>query len=157
MRKYIGFVIVVVAISAIAIVLFAVPTEARQGCCSWHGGVCGCSCCDGTPLSDTCRPYYPECNGDSVPVHTYTPAPTHTYVPTPTRTRTPTPTPTHTYTPTPTRTRTRTPTPTQTYIPTTTPNPANSDDGMGAVGIVGIIVGVVIGLLYLRYTITARF
>jgi len=37
--------------------------EARQGCCSWHGGVCGCQCCDGTPLSSTCLPYYPECGG----------------------------------------------------------------------------------------------
>ncbi len=36
--------------------------EARQGCCSWHGGVCGCQCCDGTPLSSTCAPYYPQCN-----------------------------------------------------------------------------------------------
>lgn len=36
--------------------------EARQGCCSWHGGVCGCQCCDGTPLSATCAPYYPQCN-----------------------------------------------------------------------------------------------
>ena len=31
---------------------------AHRGCCSWHGGVCGCSgasalCCDGTP-SPTC-------------------------------------------------------------------------------------------------------
>lgn len=29
------------------------PQESRSGCCSWHGGVCGCSggrvvCCDGT-------------------------------------------------------------------------------------------------------------
>jgi len=37
--------------------------EARSGCCSWHGGVCGCQCCDGTPLSSTCLPYYPECGG----------------------------------------------------------------------------------------------
>jgi len=37
--------------------------EARSGCCSWHGGVCGCGCCDGTPLSATCAPYYPECSG----------------------------------------------------------------------------------------------
>lgn len=34
------------------------PTEQRQGCCSWHGGVCGCQngralCCDGT-LSPSC-------------------------------------------------------------------------------------------------------
>jgi hypothetical protein len=33
--------------------------EYRRGCCSWHGGVCGCQggrvlCCDGT-LSPTCR------------------------------------------------------------------------------------------------------
>jgi len=34
----------------------------RSGCCSWHGGVCGCGCCDGSPLSQTCAPYYPECN-----------------------------------------------------------------------------------------------
>lgn len=33
---------------------------AKRGCCSWHGGVCGCNeqgrviCCDGT-LSPTCR------------------------------------------------------------------------------------------------------
>jgi len=37
--------------------------EARRGCCSWHGGVCGCQCCDGTPLSSTCLPYYPGCGG----------------------------------------------------------------------------------------------
>lgn len=37
--------------------------EARSGCCSHHDGVCGCGCCDGTPLSATCAPYYPECNG----------------------------------------------------------------------------------------------
>ena len=36
--------------------------EARQGCCSHHGGVCGCRCCDGTPLSAKCAPYYPQCN-----------------------------------------------------------------------------------------------
>jgi hypothetical protein len=37
-------------------------TEARQGCCSHHGGVCGCRCCDGTPLSAKCAPYYPQCS-----------------------------------------------------------------------------------------------
>jgi hypothetical protein len=36
--------------------------EARSGCCSHHGGVCGCKCCDGASLSDTCAPYYPACN-----------------------------------------------------------------------------------------------
>ena len=42
---------------------FILPSfaEARRGCCSHHGGVCGCSCCDGTPLSAKCAPYYPHC------------------------------------------------------------------------------------------------
>jgi hypothetical protein len=33
-------------------------SPARQGCCSHHGGVCDCACCDGTPLSAKCAPYY---------------------------------------------------------------------------------------------------
>jgi len=36
--------------------------QARSGCCSHHGGVCGCRCCDGTSLSATCAPYYPQCS-----------------------------------------------------------------------------------------------
>jgi hypothetical protein len=36
--------------------------SARSGCCSHHGGVCGCNCCDGTSLSATCAPYYPACS-----------------------------------------------------------------------------------------------
>jgi len=36
---------------------------ARSGCCSYHGGVCGCGCCDGSSLSATCAPYYPSCSG----------------------------------------------------------------------------------------------
>lgn len=32
--------------------------EARSGCCSYHGGVCGNSCCDGSALSIKCAPYY---------------------------------------------------------------------------------------------------
>lgn len=36
--------------------------EARRGCCSHHGGVCGCRCCDGSSLSTKCSPYYPSCN-----------------------------------------------------------------------------------------------
>lgn len=48
------------------IVLPINDVEARSGCCSWHGGVCGCQCCDGTPLSSTCLPYYPECGGGSI-------------------------------------------------------------------------------------------
>jgi len=36
--------------------------DARSGCCSHHGGVCGCGCCDGSALSATCAPYYPSCS-----------------------------------------------------------------------------------------------
>ncbi|MDH3349022.1 MAG: thermonuclease family protein [Desulfobulbaceae bacterium] len=28
---------------------------ASRGCCSYHGGVCGARCCDGTALSEKCR------------------------------------------------------------------------------------------------------
>lgn len=54
----------VIALSALLIFLLLLPliTYARSGCCSHHGGVCGCGCCDGTGLSATCAPYYPECN-----------------------------------------------------------------------------------------------
>ena len=34
--------------------------DASRGCCSHHGGVCGCACCDGTPLSAVCAD--PNCN-----------------------------------------------------------------------------------------------
>lgn len=44
---------------SIAKVTLADIEQERSGCCSWHGGVCGCRngrvvCCDGT-LSPTCR------------------------------------------------------------------------------------------------------
>lgn len=52
----------------IAIVLAAIvewsDVSAKPGCCSRHGGVCGCECCDGTPLSAKCAPYYPDCSGE---------------------------------------------------------------------------------------------
>jgi hypothetical protein len=40
------------------VLALGVEDPARQGCCSWHGGVCGCSgvrvvCCDGR-LSPSC-------------------------------------------------------------------------------------------------------
>lgn len=73
--------------------------EARSGCCSRHGGVCGCGCCDGTSLSATCAPYYPECSVkqvDDVPIiktnptpykpivdYSPTPSPSPKYIPTP--------------------------------------------------------------------------
>jgi len=49
--------------------------EARRGCCSHHGGVCGCKCCDGTPLSATCAPYYPACNEKETKPASATPTP----------------------------------------------------------------------------------
>lgn len=58
--------------SAILFLLFfvlfpAINIEARRGCCSHHGGVCGCRCCDGTPLSAKCAPYYPHCYAKPAP------------------------------------------------------------------------------------------
>jgi len=42
--------------------VLAVPNVlARSGCCSGHGGVCGCECCDGSRLSATCSQYYEGC------------------------------------------------------------------------------------------------
>jgi hypothetical protein len=35
--------------------LGAIPARAQSGCCSSHRGVCGCACCDGTPLSNVCH------------------------------------------------------------------------------------------------------
>lgn len=73
--------------------------SARKGCCSWHGGVCGCDtsvgrqvCCDGT--------YSPSCTCAYVPPSTPkptkqpTPKPTPTPIPKPTPTLPPSPTPT---------------------------------------------------------------
>jgi len=63
MKKLIFLLVLVI------LALFLLPNNvnARSGCCSHHGGVCGCGCCDGTSLSTTCAPYYPEC---SRPVYT---------------------------------------------------------------------------------------
>lgn len=46
--------------------MFPSDVLVRSGCCSHHGGVCGCGCCDGTSLSTTCAPYYPQCNSTVV-------------------------------------------------------------------------------------------
>ncbi len=58
MRKIIGKLILFAFLIG-SPVFFA---DARSGCCSHHGGVCGCECCDGSSLSSTCAPYYPSCN-----------------------------------------------------------------------------------------------
>jgi len=44
------------------VLMFPLVISARSGCCSHHGGVCGCRCCDGTSLSTTCAPYSPQCS-----------------------------------------------------------------------------------------------
>ncbi|MCK5061427.1 hypothetical protein KAR28_02665 [Candidatus Parcubacteria bacterium] len=61
--------ILIICVTTITVGWFYFPetAEARSGCCSWHGGVCGCSCCDGTPLSAKCAPYYPWCSRSYTP------------------------------------------------------------------------------------------
>ena len=95
-----------------ALLTFTTTVQARSGCCSHHSGVCGCSCCDGSPLSATCLPYYPGCSGggQAAPVQeepAYVPPTTR---PLPTYTPYPTATPRPTITPKPTITPTRAPT-----------------------------------------------
>ena len=53
---------VLLLVFCFSLIAFSSSVFARSGCCSYHGGVCGCGCCDGTGLSSTCAPYYPECN-----------------------------------------------------------------------------------------------
>src|SRR5436305_6150696 len=84
-------------------------TDARSGCCSHHGGVCGCGCCDGSSLSAICAPYYPECSNTSTSATTTTQGQTSTPTPTPTIVR---------FTPRPTATPKPSPTPTVTPKPT---------------------------------------
>lgn len=111
----------------------SVPLFAHSGCCSHHNGVCGCGCCDGSPLSAICAPYYPSCSNtntapadsgsDSTTTNTYTApvysSPTNTPIPL-VPTHTPTPSPTWTQTPTLKATPTVTPLP-PTNTPTATP------------------------------------
>lgn len=99
--------------------------EAWPGCCSHHQGVCGCGCCDGSPLSSTCAPHYPECNG-SAPIEVIPTIKPVIIIPTrvpPTRRPTLIPTKKLTLTLTPTielsPTETLSPTP---YLPTQTPS-----------------------------------
>ena len=60
-----GLLVVIAAALAIAFALQRQESaEAASGCCSRHDGVCDCACCDGTPLSDTCRRKMPRCGGE---------------------------------------------------------------------------------------------
>jgi hypothetical protein len=117
--------------------------EAWPGCCSRHDGVCGCGCCDGSGLSSTCLPHYPECSGGgAVPtskpiqiptrIPTQRPAPTYKPIPTlktiiiPTQRPIPTLKPTKTIRPTstpkPTRIPSIKPSPTEIILPTEIPS-----------------------------------
>ncbi len=66
-HKILG-IILIFSVLSFAVLYNPSFAEARKGCCSHHGGVCGCSCCDGSPLSATCAPYYPNCN-DRTPTY----------------------------------------------------------------------------------------
>ncbi len=50
-------------LSILTVVLFCgiQAAQAYSGCCAKHGGVSGCRCADGTKLSVTCIPHYPQC------------------------------------------------------------------------------------------------
>src|SRR5438034_7573926 len=79
--------------------------DARSGCCSHHGGVCGCGCCDGSSLSAICAPYYPQCSSTTATNTSETFTPTQTPMSVtlrPTATPTVTMDPTNTLTPKPT-------------------------------------------------------
>jgi len=58
---------IIVVVTVFCSIYFSTPeiSYSRSGCCSHHGGVCGCECCDGTSLSAKCAPYYPSCNEET--------------------------------------------------------------------------------------------
>jgi len=64
------------------LLLLALPVlaQAQSGCCSSHGGVCGCACCDGTPLSERCRPHFPCTGGSPSPPSGLSGTPSSRYV-----------------------------------------------------------------------------
>ncbi len=59
----------VALILLISTCIFVPSASAQQGCCSWHDGVCGNTCCDGTPLSAKCGGGY---DYDYEPTYYYT-------------------------------------------------------------------------------------
>lgn len=68
-RRRISAAAVSLLVLLLALLFFGLsPNEissAGTGCCSRHEGVCGCVCCDGSPLSDRCRDKISGCGGDS--------------------------------------------------------------------------------------------
>lgn len=66
------------SIAVFFVFLSTSAVDARSGCCSHHGGVCGCRCCDGSSLSATCSPYYPSCSKSVTPAPVKTTPKTNT-------------------------------------------------------------------------------
>lgn len=97
-------IVYILTAAILAVFLFVNPVFARRGCCSHHRGVCtytcpdgvniGYCCCDGSPLSAKCAPYYPKCPTKSTPTSTPQPKPSPTPSPLPTSKPTSSPTPT---------------------------------------------------------------
>jgi endonuclease YncB( thermonuclease family) len=46
-------------------IYFAGRAFAADACCRGHGGMCGCRCCDGKPLSKRCAEKHTECPADA--------------------------------------------------------------------------------------------
>lgn len=69
MKKF--FFITILSLATLITPTMINSVEAQRGCCSRHGGVCNCACCDGTPLSAKCQDM---CGGE-----TYKPAPKKVY------------------------------------------------------------------------------
>ena len=65
MKKYSRELELIILVLCMSLLFANNNAAARSGCCSHHGGVCGCGCCDGTSLSATCAPYYP-CSHNTV-------------------------------------------------------------------------------------------
>jgi hypothetical protein len=52
------------SLATITVLSLCGTAQAKSGCCSGHGGVCGCQCCDKTALSTKCAPFYPSCSNE---------------------------------------------------------------------------------------------
>lgn len=133
---------VIVTLLVLFLLIYPVSSLARSGCCSHHGGVCGCGCCDGTSLSSTCAPYYPECSA-SVTITTISPTPKQTVV------KTVVPTVKPTIVPIKSPTQSPSPTPevmgvsaTNNSSPTASPTPNSSGSAFGGLFAFALVFGV---------------
>lgn len=141
------FLPLVIATSLVAF-LFSRQVLARQGCCSWHGGVCGCDssvgrqiCCDGT--------YSPTCTCPvSVPVNIPAPIPTIKSAPTTPPSSTPSPSLIPKLSPTPNLSSSLSPSPKPSQSPEVKGvtnerevKPLTDGEAIGILGFLGVLVG----------------